>query len=881
VASSKLADYEAKRDFEKTAEPSGRGGVTPSNRLRFVIQKHDATRLHYDFRLELDGVFKSWAVTKGPSLDPHDKRLAVEVEDHPLDYGDFEGTIPKGQYGGGTVQLWDRGYWEVDGPGTAEEGLAKGDLKIKLDGARLKGSWVLVRMKTDRFKGKRTNWLLIKHHDGFEREGDADALLAEDRSVASGRKMADIAAGKGRPPKPFMLKGSAAFEPDAVWDSKEGSAAELRAAGETSKQPPARKKAKPKAEPAAAMPDFVAPQLCTLLERPASGPGWIHEIKFDGYRMQLRVEDGAAILRTRKGLDWTQRFKAVAASGGGLPDCLIDGEIVALDHNGAPDFAALQAALSDGKTDELVFFAFDLLFAEGEDLRASPLSERKARLQALLAAAKPGDARLRYVDHFETGGDAVLRSACRMSLEGIVSKRLDAPYRSGRGESWTKSKCRAGHEVVIGGWSETAGRFRSLLVGVHRGGHLIYVGRVGTGYGQSVVKQLLPRLKEQEAAESPFSGLNAPRPEREVHWLNPDLVAEIEFAGWTGDGMVRQAAFKGLREDKPAEEVEAETPAEAAKTPLATPKAAAPASPPSSVVMGVPISKPDKPLWPDAGDGRAVTKLDLARYYEAVGPWMIGHIKGRPCSIVRAPDGIGGERFFQRHAMPGSSHLLELTTVSGDRKPYLQIDRVEGLAAVAQVGAVELHPWNCRPGHPDQPGRFVFDLDPAPDLPFERVIEAALELRDRLDAVGLVGFCKTTGGKGLHIVTPVAAAKIGWPDAKAFAREICAQMAADSPDRYLVTMAKKARSGRIFLDYLRNDRMATAVAVLSPRARDGATVSMPLLWAEVKKGLDPKAFTIRTAPELIAKSQAWADYADGERPLLAAMKKLVGAKHVA
>jgi bifunctional non-homologous end joining protein LigD len=614
----------------------------------------------------------------------------------------------------------------------------------------------------------------------------------------------------------------------------------------------------------------------------------VHEIKFDGYRVQMRVEAGAAILRTRKGLDWTARFRVIAAAGAALPDGILDGEIVALDHNGAPDFAALQAALSDGETDDLVFFAFDLLFAEGEDLRALPLADRKARLETLLATANQDEALLRYVDHFETGGDAVLRSACRMSLEGIVSKRLDAPYRSGRGEGWTKSKCRTGHEVVIGGWSETNGRFRSLLVGVHRGEHLIYVGRVGTGYGQAVVSRLVPRLKEQATDKSPFSGLNAPRKEREVHWMKPDLVAEIQFAGWTGDGMVRQAAFKGLREDKPAEEVEAERPAEAATTPLAKPKAAprakpaaAAATPQSSVVMGVPISKPDKPLWPDAGDGRAVTKLDLARYYEAVGPWMIDHIKGRPCSIVRAPDGIAGEHFFQRHAMPGTSHLLELTTVSGDRKPYLQIDRIEGLAAVAQVAAVELHPWNCRPGHPDQPGRFVFDLDPAPELPFERVIEAALELRERLAALGLVGFCKTTGGKGLHIVAPVAAAKIGWPDAKGFAREICVQMAADSPDRYLVNMAKKARSGRIFLDYLRNDRMATAVAVLSPRAREGAAVSMPLLWAEVKKGLDPKGFTVRTAPGLIAKGKAWADYAEAERPLRDAMKKLAGRRKVA
>ncbi len=868
---SKLGKYKSKRDFEKTAEPSG-GAVSPSRRLRFVVQKHEATRLHYDFRLELDGVFKSWAVAKGPSLDPHDKRLAVEVEDHPLAYGDFEGTIPKGQYGGGTVQLWDRGYWVVEGPTPAEKALRNGDLKFKLDGGRLHGSWVLVRMRSDRFKGKRNNWLLIKHRDAFADEANADALLADDRSIASGRPMAQIAAGAGRSPKPFMMKNGTAAEPDAVWKTHKQSTAAPR----KNSQAPAPGKS-------AAMPDFVPPQLCTLVQRPASGPGWVHEIKFDGYRMQLRVEGGIAVLRTRTGLDWTERFQAIAKAAKDLPDCLIDGEIVALDQDGAPDFAALQVALSDGDTDELIFFVFDLLFADGKDLRPLALADRKARLQALLKAGTKRNALIRYVEHFATGGEAVLRSACRMSLEGIVSKRLDAPYESGRGGTWTKAKCRAGHEVVIGGWSETKGRFRSLLVGVHRRDRLVYVGRVGTGYGQATVSRLLPRLKKLEAEASPFSGANAPRAENEVHWVKPVLVAEIEFAGWTGDGMVRQAAFKALREDKPAKEVEAETPAEAETTPLAQPKAkarmnAAAASGPN-VVMSVPISKPDKALWPDGGDGEPVTKLDLAHYYETVGSWMIAHIKGRPCSIVRAPDGIGGEHFFQRHAMPGMSHLLELITVAGDRKPYLQIDRVEGLAAVAQIAAVELHPWNCRPRHPDQPGRFVFDLDPAPDVPFDRVVTAALELRERLDTVGLAGFCKTTGGKGLHVVVPLAAAKagkLGWPEAKAFAQALCAHMAADSSDRYLVKMAKKARTGRIFLDYLRNDRMATAVAVLSPRAREGAPVSMPLQWPQVKKGLNPRQFTLRTAPRLIARSKAWADYDDAARPLLDAMKRLAG-----
>jgi bifunctional non-homologous end joining protein LigD len=886
----KLSAYRAKRDFSKTAEPSGKRRIKPSRRLRFVIQKHDARRLHFDLRLELDGVFRSWAVTRGPSLDPKDKRLAVEVEDHPLDYGDFEGTIPKGEYGGGTVQLWDRGYWEPLGEKSAQDQLAKGELKFSLDGERLHGSWVLVRMKGDRYGGKRTNWLLIKHRDEFASEKATERMMAEDRSVASNRTMAQIAAGKGRGPKPFMLDARAAAQADATWHSNRSDSAANPKRATQKKAATKSRRSSGKSPPA-----FIAPELCKSVDRPPAGDGWGHEIKLDGYRMQLRVANGEATLKTRKGLDWSERFARITAAAAALPDCIIDAEVVALDDKGAPDFAALQAALSDGDSSELIYFAFDLLFLEGEDLRKLPLSERKQRLQDLLKSqGKAVTMRIRYVEHFETAGDAVLQSACRMNLEGIISKRLDSPYRSVRNGDWMKAKCRAGHEVVIGGWTSDAGHFRSLLVGVHRGKHLVHVGRVGTGFGQEKVNRLLPRLKALTTEKSSFSGENAPRSKSGVHWVKPELVAEIEFAGWTGSGNIRQASFKGLREDKPAQEVEAERPASVEEVDLKKPRpragnrkksASRATSRPSTsssngspVVMGVTISNPDKPLWNDDGAGHPITKLDLARYYESVGEWMMEHIRGRPCSLIRAPDGVNGQRFFQRHAMPGTSNLLTLTEVEGDRKPYLQIDRIEGLAAVAQIAAVELHPWNCEPGRPDVPGRLVFDLDPAPDVDFSRVIEAAKEIRERLEALGLVAFCKTTGGKGLHVVTPLAQPRKGvldWPHAKTFAHAVVQHMAADSPDKYLTVMTKKLREGKIFLDYLRNDRMSTAVAPLSPRMREGAPVSMPLTWSQVKAGLDSMRYTLRTAPALLAKTSAWEDYCDGERPLEPAIRKLV------
>jgi bifunctional non-homologous end joining protein LigD len=844
--SATLQSYRAKRNFTRTLEPSGQRSVLPSGHFRYVIQKHAASRLHFDLRLELDGVFKSWAVTKGPSLDPADKRLAVEVEDHPLDYGDFEGIIPKGEYGGGTVQLWDRGFWEPQGPKTPELALRDGDLKFVLAGERLRGSWVLVRMRS-RGNDSRKNWLLIKHRDEYAKLGGTEALMEEDRSIASGRTMEQIALGTGRSPTPFML---ATPKPQKSRDSRSTKAS------------------------TSVLPDFIEPQLCKLVERPPQQAAWAHEVKFDGYRVQVQVRRHHTTIRTRNGLDWSAKFPEIARDSQKLPDCTMDGEVVALDAHSAPNFGALQTALQQRESEKLVLFVFDLLTEANKDLRPLPLRERKARLNKMLSAARLGD-RIRYVEHIEANANALLESARQLHLEGIVSKKLDAPYRSGRTGNWTKAKCRPGQEVVLGGWTTENGTVRSVLAGAPNGGHLRYLGRIGTGYAAGVKATLLPQLKKFTRSTSPFGGDGAPAKEANIRWLEPVLVAEIEFAGWTASGMIRQAAFKGLREDKLAREVVREKPAPATK-PVPTKKAITKRSD-GATILGVEISKPDKALWPASADGKPISKLDLARYFEAVGDWLLPHLKGRPCSLLRAPDGLTGQTFFQRHAMAGQSGVFTEITIRGDKQPYLQIDRLETLIAVAQMGALEVHPWNCAEDAPEVAGRLVFDLDPAPDVAFASVVAAALEIKQRLAAVGLVSFCKTTGGKGLHVVTPLTGGKaaVRWPEAKNFTHLICAQMAADSPNKYLDTMAKSRRAGRIFLDYLRNDKTATAVAPLSPRARDGAPVSMPLHWAMVKASLDPKRYTVRSAAALLFKSKPWADYANAARPLRDAISRVV------
>jgi bifunctional non-homologous end joining protein LigD len=619
------------------------------------------------------------------------------------------------------------------------------------------------------------------------------------------------------------------------------------------------------------MPPFVAPQLARLMETPPSGDGWVHEVKFDGYRMQMRVENGRARLRTRKGLDWTDRFPEIAKDGAALPDCLIDGEICALDAHGAANFGLLQLALSDHKTGDLVFFVFDALFADGVDLRGQGLTARKQVLEEILKHAR-GSKRLRFVPHFTSHGDAMLEAACKMDMEGIISKRLDAPYRSGRGDAWTKAKCRGGQEVVIGGWRGTTAKLRSLLVGTHQDGKFVYMGRVGTGYTGAVAADLLKKLKPLLRKTPAFA--NPPRAP-DLNWVEPKLVGEIEYENVTADGLFRQAAFKGLRQDKPAESVVPEIPADAPakeKTAMAA-KIAKAASKGDDTVLGIKISHPEKVLWPKSKSGAAVTKLDLARYMAAAAERMLPHVADRPISVVRTPDGIVGETFFQRHKLLGTAVPMLALKVSGEKQPFLGVDSAEGLVALAQQAVTEIHPWGSAPGDPDSPERIIFDLDPAPDVKFDRVVEGALDLKKRLTALGLVPFVKTTGGKGLHVVVAIKKGS-AWADAKAFAKAVATAMETDEPDRYTTTIAKKARTGKIFVDYLRNDRTSTGVAPWSPRAREGAPIAVPITWAQVKPGLDPRKFTIPTSAPLLKKADPWKGLAKSAKALGPAMKKL-------
>ncbi len=836
-----LTVYKAKRDFSKTAEPSGgkrrRRSPSAAGGGRFVIHKHDATRLHYDLRLEHDGVLWSWAVTRGPSLDPSEKRLAVHVEDHPIDYGDFEGVIPEGQYGAGAVVIWDRGEWVPEGDPAA--GMKKGHLGFRLDGEKLHGGWHLVRMRP-RAGEKRDNWLLIKSDDAFADPG-GDILVDAPQSVESGRTVEEVAEG-----------GS----------SKTRERTGKTAARKISKTAPNKpRKAAPRRK-AKAMPAFIAPALATLRTQPPGGGEWLHEVKFDGYRTQAHIDGGEVRLLTRNGLDWTKKFGVPinkALTGLDCDDAILDGEIVVLADNGVASFSSLQAALSENRPERLIYYIFDLLYLDGVDLRPEPLVERKQQLRSLLG--EDDDGVLRYSEHFADPGKTILRHACRMGLEGVVSKRADATYCGGRILDWIKSKCSNRQEFVIAGYvpSEVAGRgLRSLVVGYHDKGRLQYAGRVGTGFSVRMTAELKRRLDRLTMKEPPFD--RPPPGRRGVVWVKPELVAEIEFRTWTADGILRQASFQGLREDKPAKEVVAETPVKGQATETRKDKAG---EPPSHARTAVTLSNPDKLLWPKAG----VSKQRLLDYYEAVWPRMKPFVVDRPLSLVRAPDGVDGQRFFQKHASKGMHGAIHKTSDPEDGEELLFIRDFDGLAALVQLGVIEVHIWGATTDAIDTPDQIVFDLDPDEGLDVEAVRAATRAVGDRLAELGLPTFVKTSGGKGFHVVVPLKPSA-DWTVVKGFADDFAHAMAADEPDHYTATLSKQARKGRIFIDYLRNGRGSTTVAPYSARGKANASVSMPVPWSMLDE-LMPDEFTIggEALDAALPADDPWADFFKAGKPL--------------
>ncbi|MFC5067554.1 DNA ligase D [Flaviflagellibacter deserti] len=855
-----LEAYRAKRDFSKTAEPGPDVGKARGN--SFVIQKHDATRLHYDFRLELDGVMKSWAVTRGPSLVPGEKRLAVQTEDHPIAYNSFEGIIPKGQYGGGTVMIWDRGTWEPDGD--PHYGLKKGHLELSLSGEKLHGRWHLVRLKR-RPREKTDSWLLIKSDDEWAREdGDPDILEEEDRSVVSGRTIPEIAS-----------------DGDRVWNSNRGdsvhSAEETKPKGvKTSADPASKRPATvvPKGTKAAKLPDFVPPALATLVAKPRNGGNWVHEVKFDGYRLQARLDHGNVQLLTRNGLDWTHRFPGVAEAIKGIPaeTALIDGEAVVEDESGISSFSALQQDLG-GRGGRLVsgkamYYAFDLLHLDGRDLTPLSLVERKETLAGLIAGA-PHD-KLRYSEHIESDGEAMIRHACRLGLEGIICKRADAPYRSGRGDQWLKVKCTQRSEFVIAGYvpsTASAKAIGSLVMGYYDKGKLIHIGRVGTGYTQTVARDLWKVLDERKADASPFAAKLSADERRGVVWARPELVAEIEFRGWTHDGSLRHASFKGLREDKEAKDVVREVPKDAPQQAEPAPRAERKDTKivgKGVTVAGVALSHPERVLWEEQG----VTKQGLAEFYAEIADWVLPHLVGRPLSLVRCPSGSQKQCFFQKHAWAGLGKAIREIEVPGDDEKMMVIDDLAGLVSLVQAGVLEIHPWGSREGKLTKADRLIFDLDPGDDVPWSAVVQGAREARERMQGLGLDSFVKTTGGKGLHVVVPLAP-EVEWNEVKAFCRVIAESMAADSPDRYVSTMAKKVRTGKVFVDYLRNGQGATAVAAYSTRARSGAPVATPLTWDELGPDVKGNHFNVTNLPRRLEnlKSDPWAGFFDAKQSL--------------
>ena len=836
-----LGKYALKRDFARTPEPKpepppypppqagegvnrvpppqageGREGATGE----FVVQKHAARRLHYDLRLELDGVLKSWAVTRGPSLTLGEKRLAVRTEDHPIEYLDFEGNIPKGEYGGGSMIVWDRGRWFPEGD--PHKGLTKGHLAFRLDGARLKGGWHLVRMRPRR--GEKTEpWLLIKSEDEFSRHaGDPEITDEEVASRVSGRTNQELAA-EGELRVDHKARAAAARRRKLILPDIGGI-------------PGARK---------GLLPTFLEPSRASPCQKPPSGPKWIHEIKHDGYRIQARIDGRATRLFTRKALDWTARFRTIADALAelGLGSALIDGEIVVEDDRGISGLNDLQADLQAGRRDRFRYFVFDLLYCEGYDLTKATLLDRKDLLQRIVAGLSQASP-IRFSEHLEADGPTMLAHSCRMGLEGIISKRKDLPYKAGRGEHWFKAKCQQSQEFVILGYipsTAASGAVGALALGYYSGAELVYAGRVGTGWSADLATSLRTELDKIKAKKPALRKALPAGAEKGVVWTEPRLVGEVEYRDWTYDGLIRQASFKGLREDKPAQDISLETPQKRAKMP-------------KEIDMGgVKLTHPERILWPQSG----ITKQGLADYYAEIADWILPHVAGRVLSLLRCPSGTSDKCFFAKHPWSGLSNVVQRVDV-GEKEPMLVLDSPAGLMSLVQAGVVEIHPWGSRADHLDRPDRLIFDLDPGEDVPWSAVIAAAGEVRDRLEARGLKSFVKTSGGKGLHVVVPIEPLT-GWAEAKSFTASVAQAMAADRPDRYVATAAKRARGGRIFVDYLRNDRGSTAVAAYSTRALPQASVSTPLEWDELSEGLRSDHFTVGNVRHRLAflKRDPW------------------------
>lgn len=862
-----LGRYRDKRDFAASPEPQGRPAgprkraKAASARLRFCVQKHAARRLHYDLRLELDGVLLSWAVTRGPSLVPGEKRLAVHTEDHPLDYLTFEGLIPEGSYGGGAMIVWDEGAWEPEGDPRRD--LERGRLTFTLKGTRLGGRWHLVRTGAgkERRASAKENWLLIKSDDEAARAADDGDILAEETaSIRSGRTIDDLKSGDVR---------------RADWDAK---IADPKARPSAEKKKAERTVRSPEPGPGdipgakkAALPAFVPPCLATLSDKAPSGARWLHEIKFDGYRLQARIQGGKATLLTRKGLDWTAKFGALAEALAALDlgAALIDGEAVVEDAHGVSDFSALQAALKAGDTSRIVFHAFDLLHLDGVDLAGAPLAERK-RLLALLLDDAPAGGTVRLSEHIVGDGEAMKRHACRIGLEGIVSKRADRPYSSGRSGDWLKTKCSARQEFVIAGYVPATSLRKavgSLVLGVYEGDDLVHVGRVGTGFTEREARTLYEAIEAVHADGPPFA---APLPRAaaaKVRWARPELVAEIELRGWTADGLLRHASYKGLREDKDPREVAREAPA---PTPPAKGRTrVAKSAEPAGTYAGITLTSPDRILW----EGQGVTKQGLADFYTEIADWILPEIENRPLALIRCPSGAEKECFFAKHPWKGMDKSVLTPTIGDDA--VIAVRDLRGLMTLVQFGVLEIHPWGSTLTDPEKPDRLVFDLDPGEGVGFPEVIAAAQAVRERLTADKLESFVKTTGGKGLHVVVPIAP-KAGWDEAKAYTAGVASAMAKDDPAHYTDTLAKSARKGRIFVDYLRNGRGATAVAAYSTRARPGAPVATPLFWEELGPEIAPNHFTVDNLPTRLAhlKRDPW----EGIRTLKQALPKTASGR---